>query len=170
MYLNEIPYGRNAYGVQAAAQSYFGKTANTLDLAESAYLAALPQAPTYYNPLGPNRQALDDRKNTILSLMKDQGYITADQMKQAQNEKVDFSPLSNIMVAPHFVLYVENYLANKYGESTLNEGGLKSIPRLIPDSKASRNRWLRTTRTKNKKNTRSATPPWWPLTPKPDKF
>ncbi len=132
MYLNEIPYGRNAYGVEAAAQSYFGKSANNLDLAESAYLAALPQAPTYYNPLGPNRQALDDRKNTILSLMKDQGYITNDQMKQAQGEKVDFSPLSNNMVAPHFVLYVENYLANKYGESTLEEGGLKVYTTLDP--------------------------------------
>ncbi len=69
-YLNEIPYGRNAYGIEAASQSYFNKSAKDLSLAESAYLAAMPQAPTFYNPLGPNRSNLDNRKNTILYLMQ----------------------------------------------------------------------------------------------------
>ncbi len=125
LYLNEIPYGRNSYGIEAAANSYFNKSAKDLSLAESAYLATLPQAPTYYNPLGPNRQALDNRKNTILSYMQQQGYITEEQKKQAQEEKVQFSELTNGIKAPHFVLWVQDYLANKYGEKTLQEGGLK---------------------------------------------
>jgi len=131
-YLNEIPYGRNAYGIEAASQSYFNKSAKDLDLTESAYLAAMPQAPTYYNPMGPHRDALDARKNTILQLMKDQGYISEADRKTAAAEKVNFSPLTNGIVAPHFVLYVQDYLANKYGESTLEEGGLKVYTTLDP--------------------------------------
>ncbi|MCL5009345.1 MAG: PBP1A family penicillin-binding protein [Patescibacteria group bacterium] len=125
MYLNEIPYGRNAYGVEAASRSYFNKSAKDLDLAESAYLAAMPQAPTYYNPFGPNRQALDNRKNTILSLMRDQGYITKDQETQARQEEVVFLNVTTGIQAPHFSMMVQDYLAKKYGEKTLEEGGLK---------------------------------------------
>jgi 1A family penicillin-binding protein len=131
-YLNEIPYGRNAYGVEAAAQTYFGKSVKDLDLAESAYLAALPQAPTYYNPMGPHRDALNARKNTVLQAMKDQGYITEDQRKAAHDEQVSFLALNNGIVAPHFVLMVQDYLANKYGEQTLEEGGLKVYTTLDP--------------------------------------
>lgn len=132
-YLNEIPYGRNAYGIEAAAQSYFGKSAKDLDLAESAYLAALPQAPTYYNPSGSHRDALDTRKNVVLENMKGQGYITDSELKQAESEKVSFVQVGNNITAPHFVFYVEDYLANKYGESTLEEGGLKVYTTLDPN-------------------------------------
>lgn len=125
LYLNEVPYGRNAYGVEAASQSYFNKDVKDLDLAESAYLASIVQAPTYYNPLGPHRADLDARKNTALSLMQQQGYINQDQEKQARAEVVNFTPLGNGIKAPHFVLWVEDYLANKYGEKTLEEGGLQ---------------------------------------------
>jgi len=125
LYLNEIPYGRNTYGIEAASQSYFGKKAKDLSLAESAYLASIPQAPTRYNPLGPNRAALDNRKNTVLLAMKQQGYITEDEQKTASEEKVEFLPLSHGIKAPHFTLWVQDYLANKYGEKTLEEGGLK---------------------------------------------
>lgn len=132
LYLNEIPYGRNAYGIEAASQSYFNKSAKDLSLAESAYLAALPQAPTYYNPMGPNRTSLDNRKNTILSLMQQQGYITADEKKQAENEKVTFSKITTGIKAPHFVLWVQDYLAEKFGEKSLEEGGLKVYTTLDP--------------------------------------
>jgi 1A family penicillin-binding protein len=132
LYLNEIPYGRNAYGIEAAAETYFNTAAKNLDLAQSAYLAAMVQAPTYYNPSGPNRAALDARKNTVLALMQQQGYITSDQQKQAQSEVVDFSEITNGIKAPHFVLWVENYLDNKYGESTLDEGGLQVYTTLDP--------------------------------------
>ncbi len=122
MYLNEIPYGSNVYGVQAAAQSYFGKDAKDLTLTESAYLAALPQAPSFYLA---NRDRLEDRKNLVLRLMRDQGYITEEQMRSSQSETVAFSPVRNSIRAPHFVLYVQELLAEKYGEKTLQEGGLQ---------------------------------------------
>ncbi len=125
LYLNEIPYGKNAYGVEAASQTYFNKHAKDLTLAESAYIAAIPQAPTRYNPFGPNRQLLDDRKNLILRFMREQGYITVEQESQAKEEKVTFNKIKTGITAPHFVLYVQDYLAQKYGEKTLQEGGLK---------------------------------------------
>jgi 1A family penicillin-binding protein len=136
LYLNEVPYGRNAYGVEAASQTYFGKSAKDISLAESAYLAAIVQAPTFYSPLGPNRQALDDRKNYVLSLMKDQGYISEEDQLKAKDEKVIFASLSNGISAPHFSLMVQNYLADKYGETTLEEGGLKVYTTLDPKLQA----------------------------------
>jgi 1A family penicillin-binding protein len=132
LYLNQIPYGRSAYGIEAAAETYFNATSQNLDLAQSAYLAALIQAPTFYNPTGPNRAALDSRKNTVLDLMQQQGYITQAQEKQAENEVVAFSSITNGIKAPDFVLWVESYLANKYGESTLEEGGLQVYTTLDP--------------------------------------
>lgn len=132
LYLNEVPFGRNAYGVEAASQTYFNKSAIDLSLAESAYLAAVVQAPTYYNPLGPHRADLDARKNTVISLMRQQEYINQEQEKQAQAEVITFSPITNGIKAPHFVLWVQDYLANKYGESTLQEGGLQVHTTLDP--------------------------------------
>ncbi len=125
MYLNEIPYGRNAYGIEAAAQTYFEKPAKDLTLAQSAYLAALPQAPSYYNPTGPNFDALEARQKYILGQMKELDYISDDEYQQALNEEVQFSVVKNSIKAPHFVQYIQDYLADKYGEQTLQEGGLK---------------------------------------------
>ena len=136
LYLNEIPYGRNAYGIEAASETYFNKSAKDLDLAQSAYLAAMIQAPTYYNPTGLHRADLDARKNTVLSLMQQQGYITSDQEKQAKAETVNFSTITNGIVAPHFVLWVEDYLANKYGDVTLEQGGLQVYTTLDPKLQA----------------------------------
>lgn len=132
MYLNEIPYGRNAYGVEAAAQTYFEKRASDITIAESAYLAALPQAPSYYNPSGPNFDALEGRQQYILNQMKELGYITDEELKTALEEKVAFSQIKNSIKAPHFVLYIQDYLAEKYGEQTLQEGGLKVYTTLDP--------------------------------------
>jgi 1A family penicillin-binding protein len=132
LYLNEIPYGRNAYGIQAASQTYFNKNAPELTLAESAYLAALPQAPTYYNPFGPNREALEDRQKHILNLMKEQGYITQQQQDDALQEKIVFQAPKDKITAPHFVFYVQDYLAKKYGEKAIQEGGLKVYTTLDP--------------------------------------
>ena len=125
LYLNQIPYGRNAYGAEAAGEAYFGKSARDLTLAESAYLAALPQAPSFYNPTGPNVEALDDRKNLVLQLMQQQGYITGEQMTQAQNETVTFKDVRTTIIAPYFVSWIQNYLTDKYGRQFLEEGGLK---------------------------------------------
>ncbi len=129
MYLNEIPYGRNAYGIEAAAETYYGIHAKNLDLAQSAYLAALPQAPSYYDL---HRQALDARKNIVLKQMLDQGYITQAQYAQAKSENVEFQKTSDTLKAPHFVMFIEDYLANKYGEQTLENGGLQVYTTLDP--------------------------------------
>lgn len=125
LYLNEVPYGSNAYGIQAASQTFFDKNASELSLAESAYLAALPQSPTTLSPYGPNRDRLEARKNTVLQLMYDQGYITQEQRDGAQNEQVEFVPPRNVLTAPHFVLYIQDVLVKKYGEKMLREGGLQ---------------------------------------------
>ncbi|MDB4939732.1 MAG: family penicillin-binding protein [Candidatus Doudnabacteria bacterium] len=125
LYLNEVPYGRNAYGIEAASQTYFNKHAKDLDLAESAYLAAIPQAPSFYNPTGPNRDSLDNRKNTVLDQMLAQGYINKDEHDKAKTEVVAFQKSQNSISAPHFVFYIQNYLTQKYGEKILEEGGLQ---------------------------------------------
>ncbi len=136
LYLNQIPYGRNAYGIEAGAQAYFGVDAQNLDLAEAAYMAALPQAPSYYNPFGPNRADLDARKNTVLDDMLAQGYITKQQHDAAEKEVVPFVAPTDDLVAPHFVAYIQNYLATKYGESTLETGGLQVYTTLDPKLQA----------------------------------
>ena len=87
-YLNETSYGGTIYGVQEASQYYFGVDAKDVDLAQAAYLAALPQAPTYYSPYGNHRAALDARKDFVLARMKQAGFITDDEYKQAQDEQM----------------------------------------------------------------------------------
>lgn len=131
LYLNEIPYGQNAYGIEAAAQTYFGKHAHDLTLTEAAYLAALPQAPTFYNPNGLHRDALDARKNVVLDQMYEQGYISKEQRDQAKSAEVVFLKKSDApFLASHFVMYIIDQLGQKYGEKTLEEGGLKVVTTL----------------------------------------
>ncbi len=126
MYLNEIPYGGNLYGVEEASLAFFAKDAKDLDIAESAYLAALPQAPSYYAPYGQHRAELDARKNLILKEMLSDKKITTDEYNQALNEKVEFLQKSNNSIkAPHFVMFVKDYLEKKYGADVLEQGGLK---------------------------------------------
>lgn len=132
LYLNEIPYGRNAYGIEAASLTYFNKHANELTLAQSAYLAALPQAPSYYNPSGPNFDDLQARQKYVLNQMENLGYINSEQKEAALNEEVKFETIKTAITAPHFVQYVENYLAEKYGETSLQEGGMKVYTTLDP--------------------------------------
>lgn len=132
MYLNEIPYGRNAYGIEAASQTYFNKSASALTLAESAYLAALPQAPSYYNPSGPNFDALSARQQYILKGMLSDGVITQVEYESAQKETVKFEKIKTAIKAAHFVQYVQDYLAEKYGEQSLQEGGMKVYTTLDP--------------------------------------
>lgn len=126
MYLNEIPYGSSAYGVQIAAKTYFNKDAKRLTLEQCALLAALPQAPTYYSPYGQHKQELLDRKNLVLDLMADQGYITKEDADKAKKKKITFSGKAyGDISAPHFVMYVKEQLTEKYGENMVDSGGLK---------------------------------------------
>jgi len=130
-YLNQIPYGSNAYGVEAAAWLYFNKSAKNLTLAESALLASLPQAPSYYSPWGENKNDLLERKNYVLERMLKLGYITKEEMEKAKEEKLNFaSPNIGEIKAPHFVMMVKDYLIKKYGEEMVNKGGLKVITTL----------------------------------------
>ena len=127
MYLNEIPYGSNAYGIQAAAQTFFGKDAKDLKLAESALLASLPKAPTYYSPYGTHVDELKGRQEYILDQMQKMGYITADQARSAKEFDVlaEIRPFQENIQAPHFVMYVKEQLVTKYGEKQVEEGGMK---------------------------------------------
>lgn len=125
LYLNEIPYGSNAYGIQAAAVTYFGKDAKDLTLPESAALAALPQAPSRYSPYSTHKDLLMARKDTVLAAMFKQGYITKEEFDAAKVAEIKFQPRRESIRAPHFVLYVKELLAEKYGDRFLEEGGLK---------------------------------------------
>ncbi len=124
MYLNEIPYGSNTYGIEAAAQTYFNKQANDLNLLESATLAALPKAPTYYSPYGANADKLKERRNHVLDRMSDIGYIDQERAESAKEKKLKVAKQSQNIKAPHFVMYVKQLVAQEYGERMLEEGGL----------------------------------------------
>lgn len=130
MYLNQVPYGGTAWGVSAAAEQYFGKNLKDLTLAESALLAGLPAAPTYYSPFGQNVQRSLDRKNYVLQRMLEEKYITPAQYKKAIAEKIRFKSSATDLKAPHFVMYVREYLAEKYGEAIASRGGLKVMTTL----------------------------------------
>ena len=128
LYLNESPYGGTVYGVEEASLLYFSKSAKDLTLAESAYLAAIPKAPTYYSPFGKNKDKLETRKNVVLDRMKDVGFITADEHASARQEKVVFREnAKSHIIAPHFVFYIKDYLEQKYGVETVTSGGLSVI-------------------------------------------
>ena len=125
-YLNEAPYGGAIYGVEEAAETYFGKNAQDLTLAEAAYLAAVPQSPTSLSPYGKNKNKLDDRKNLVLERMLDTKFISQAEYNSAKNEAVIFLPQSTSSIkAPHFVFFIKNYLEQKYGADMVENGGLK---------------------------------------------
>lgn len=124
MYLNQIPYGGTAYGIEAASQTFFGKHAKELTLSESALLAGLPQSPTLYSPLGSHPEYGKERQELVLQRMREQGYITPEQEKKAAKEKLVYKNISNNIKAPHFVLYIKDLLIEKYGEEFVENGGL----------------------------------------------
>ncbi len=131
LYLNEAPYGGTRYGVEEASQGFFGKPARDLTLAEAAYLAALPQAPTYYSPYGNHRDALEKRKNLVLERMRTLNFITEEEYQQAKREKVIFLPQrAGSIKAPHFVFYVIDELRRYYTEEEIQKAGLRVITTL----------------------------------------
>ncbi|MFC1700818.1 penicillin-binding protein [Patescibacteria group bacterium] len=125
-YLNQVPYGSNAYGIESASQTFFNKSTEELTLAESTLLAALPQAPSYYSPYGSHPDELKNRQNYILDRMVKLGYITEQESEQAKQEKLKYT-LKNDLKAYHFIAMIREYLENKYGHlyADINSAGLK---------------------------------------------
>ena len=120
-YLNEVYYGELAYGIEAAAQTYLGASANQLDLAQCALLAGLPQRPAQYNLLV-NLDTARKRQRTVLDLMVKQAYVTREQADLAYAEPIRLVGQRGL-VAPHFVVYVRNQLEDQLGAETLMRGG-----------------------------------------------
>lgn len=125
MYLNEIPYGSNTYGVEAASQFYFGKNVKDTNLAEAATLAAIVQAPSRYSPYGPNKDLLIQRQQYVLDLMAEQGYVKKEEAEAAKKTTLKFQQRIENMSAPHFVMYIKELIAEKYGEKTAESSGFK---------------------------------------------
>jgi 1A family penicillin-binding protein len=132
LYLNQIYYGNLAYGIEAAAQTYFGKSAVELNLAESALLAGLPQSPTLYDPYV-NADAARRRQEIVLGLMVEAGYITPQEAEAARGTyTLNPSPPTFAIRAPHFVMYVRQILEEQYGPEVLYRAGLKVTTTLDP--------------------------------------
>lgn len=132
MYFNEIPYGSSSYGIQAAAHSYFGKSAKDLDAAEGALIAALTKAPSRLSPYGNNKEELLWWQRFILDDMAKQGYITHDEAEAAKAIDIiaKVKPRRDSIEAPHFVLHVKELLSEKYGEREVETGGLNVVTTL----------------------------------------
>ncbi|MBV9355623.1 MAG: transglycosylase domain-containing protein, partial [Chloroflexi bacterium] len=133
MYLNEIYYGNNSYGVEAASEDYFDKHARDLSLGEAALIAGLVQSPSEYDPTRRDVPrtadgipiATKERQAYVLEQMTRQGFITEQQAKDAYNEQLVIKERQVDLKAPHWVMYVRDLIEAKYGAKTLYQGGLK---------------------------------------------
>jgi penicillin-binding protein 1A len=127
IYLNHVYLGHGAYGVQAAAENYFGKDVEHLSVAEAAMLAGLPKAPTKFSPYNDYPRARE-RQAYVLGAMAEEGYLTAAQLAQAKKEPLALlsreQPL-NVVAAPYFVEYIRKWASERYGDRNLFDGGLR---------------------------------------------
>lgn len=123
-YLNQIPFGSNAYGVESAAQTFFNKSAKDLTIAESATIISLIPAPSYLSPYGKNIKELIRRKNRLLDRFFSAGLISEEDLEKVKEEEIIFYQARTFLQAPHFVMYVKDLLEKKYGEEFLEEEGL----------------------------------------------
>jgi len=130
MYLNQINYGHNVYGIESASNFYYSKEAKNLTLAEAAYLTSLIQSPNYLSPFGNHLEDLEKRKSWILSRVKDLDYCSNEEVEEAKQEKVIFIPPKVGFKAPHFVMYVRSLLYERFSEEELEKGGYTIITSL----------------------------------------
>jgi len=130
MYLNQINYGHNIYGIETASISYYSKEAKNLTLAEAAYLTSLTQSPNYLSPFGNHLEDLESRKSWILSRVESLDYYSSDEVEEARKEKVIFTLPKVNFKAPHFVMYVRDLLYEKFSEEELEKGGYTIITSL----------------------------------------
>lgn len=133
MYLNEVGYGGPAYGIEAASQMYFGKGAKDLDLAEAAFLAGLPAAPTTFSPFGEKPELSTRRQMQVLERMLKLGMIKEKDYQEAKNKKLVFAPQKIDIAAPHFVMFVKDQMVQKLGEAKVSQGGLDVVTTLDLD-------------------------------------
>ena len=125
MYFNQVPYGSTAYGAEEASQMYFGQSVRQLTLAQSAFLAGLPAAPTRFSPYGIHPELAVVHQHEVLRRMVEDGYITLAQAEDAKNQKITLRPQQNDILAPHFVMYIKDLLVEKYGLPLVEQGGLE---------------------------------------------
>ncbi|MDP3724964.1 MAG: transglycosylase domain-containing protein [Nanoarchaeota archaeon] len=130
LYLNQIPYGSNAYGIESAAETFFNKSAKELTLSEAAALVAAQNATTYYSPWGAHVDELFRRQKHILDRMAELGFITKEEAEAAKKQKVVFVRNPDVLKASHFSFMVRDYLVLKYGEDMVVNGGLRAITTL----------------------------------------
>ncbi len=132
LYLNQTYYGNVAYGVEAAARIYFGKSVRELDLAECALLAGLPQGPALYDPLT-DPQAANERQTVVLGLMVKRGDLDGTRADAAAREELAFAATPFTIRAPHFVMYVWDRLLRQFGEEAIYRQGLRVYTTLDVD-------------------------------------
>ncbi|MGO4448915.1 penicillin-binding protein 1A [Phyllobacterium sp. TAF24] len=134
LYLNEIFFGLNSYGIAGAALTYFNKSVNELTVAEAAYLAALPKGPSNYHPFRQTERAIE-RRNWVIDRMAENGYVTAEEAKTAKAEPLGVTPRHTgnyLFASEYFTEEVRRQIIGKYGENALYEGGLSVRTTLDP--------------------------------------
>lgn len=122
MYLNEVPYGGTAYGIEQAAQVYFGKSIANITIHEAAFLAGLPKSPSRFSPFSGNNTMAVARQHEVLNLMRENGFIKDNEYKTARDIALVFAENKQIIKAPHFVEYVRQELEALYGDSVASAG------------------------------------------------
>ncbi len=130
MYLNQIPYGSNAYGVEAGARTYFAIPAAEVSVAQAATLAALPQRPSYLWPYGSHTDELKGRRDYIIGRMFTLGMIDEATRDAALAEEMVFQPKPTGLAAPHFVSMAREYVVEKFGRDIVESGGFRIITTL----------------------------------------
>jgi penicillin-binding protein 1C len=133
MYLNQVPYGGTAWGIEAAAQTYFGTSASKLSLAQIAILAGLPAAPSEYSPFNSHPEKAFERQKEVLRRMTEDHYITAKEEQDALATPIKFATPRIPIKAPHFVMYVKDLLEEQYGPRLVEQGGLRITTSLDSD-------------------------------------
>ncbi len=125
MYLNYIPYGGTAVGIEAASQEYFDKSAHDLTLSEAAFLSGLPQAPSSYSPYGSTPERGKARQQEVLRRMVEDNYISQESADAASKEPLKLALKKTDIKAPHFVFYIQDLLFQEYGEEKVRRGGFR---------------------------------------------
>lgn len=124
MYLNQVPYGGTAYGIEEASKEYLGKSVQATSLAEAAFLAGLPVSPTTLSPYGTTPYLSKIRQHQVLERMVQLNMISENEKINASETPLNLNASSNQILAPHFVMYVRSLLASQFGETLLSRGGL----------------------------------------------